>query len=67
MISGADLAIGTKFYFNDELVEVVECKKHGGCSECIFDCESAECCFYFECNSCDRKDKKDVYFKKIEE
>ena len=24
-------------------------------------------CFNFECMSCDRKDKKDVYFKKIEE
>ena len=70
-----DLAIGTKFYFENDLIEVVEgdCKDHDMCSKCIFidkkeyGDDEQDYCFNFECMSCDRKDKKDVYFKKIEE
>lgn len=70
-----DLAIGTKFYFGDDLIEVVEgdyCKGYGMCPKCIFmdkksySDDEQDYCFNFECMSYDRKDKKDVYFKKIE-
>ena len=70
-----DLAIGTKFYFENDLIEVVkgDCKDHDMCLKCIFmdkksySDDEQDYCFNFECMSCDRKDKKDVYFKKIEE
>ena len=69
-----DLAIGTKFYFDDKLFEVVE----GGCncSSCVFykrifegdDYDKyLDCCYAIACCFDGRKDKKDVHFKEVKE
>lgn len=63
-----ELVIGTKFYCDNVLIEVVEydSKNHRyECPQCIF--KEEEYCYDFECYCNNRKDKKDVYFKKIEE
>ena len=67
-----DLAIGTKFYYNDDLVEVVKNDRQADmdCSECVFvhinlyD-DDPVYCSDFKCSCEERKDKKDVIFKKV--
>lgn len=69
-----DLAIGTRFYFDNKLFEVVE--GADDCLSCIFskreyedddDNGYLECCYGIACCSYARKDKKDVSFKEVKE
>ena len=68
-----DLPVGSRFYFGDKLVEVVECAY--ACSSCVFykrifegnDYDELECCYAVNCSCDERKDKKDVYFKEVKE
>lgn len=69
-----DLAIGTKFNFDNKLFEVVEGTQN--CSSCVFYKEIFEgsdydeyldCCYAIACCSEHRKDKKDVHFKEVED
>lgn len=69
-----DLPVGSKFHFGNKLVEVVESENE--CSKCAFHKrifssrdydEYFPCCYAMNCSSVERKDKKDVYFKEVEE
>lgn len=69
-----DLAIGTRFYFDDKLFEVAE--GAGDCLSCIFSKRKYEgdddngyldCCYDIACCSYARKDKKDASFKEVKE
>lgn len=71
-----DLPIGTRFYFEDKLVEVVEGKTIDRCFGCVLknkvfkdgygENEMASC-YSVECCRDERKDKTDVYFKEVKE
>lgn len=65
-----DLPVGSRFYFGDKLVEVVESENE--CSKCVFHKRIFSnrdydgyfpSCYAMNCCSVDRKDKKDVTFK----
>lgn len=69
-----DLPAGSRFYFGDKLVEVVESENE--CPKCVFHKRIFSsrdydgyfpCCYAMNCSSVDRKDKKDVTFKEVEE
>ena len=69
-----ELPAGSRFHFGDKLVEVVEGENK--CSKCVFHKrifssrdfdEYFPCCYAMNCSSVERKDKKDVYFKEVEE
>lgn len=71
-----DLPIGTRFYFGDRLIEVVESKFIEKCLGCVFknkflkdgyDDTDVEICYAVECGKDERKDKKDVTFKEVKE
>ena len=72
-----DLPIGTKFYFDDKLVEVVECDMESKCSSCVFHKQIFEgydydeyipCCSVMNCWYDSRHDRrKDVCFKEVKE
>lgn len=71
-MSRIELPIGSRFYFDDKLFEVVE--GNCNCSSCVFykrifegadyD-EYLDCCYAIKCYGGERKDKKDVYFKEV--
>ena len=67
-----ELAIGTRFYFDKKLFEVVE--GEDDCSSCIFSKRKYEgdddngyldCDYAIACCSYARTDKKDVIFKEV--
>ena len=69
-----ELPVGSRFYIDDKLVEVVEGENK--CSKCVFHKrifssrdfdEYFPCCYAMNCSSVERKDKKDVAFKEVEE
>ena len=69
-----DLPVGSRFYFGDKLVEVVEGEYE--CSKCVFHKrifssrdydEYFPCCYAMNCSCAERKDKKDVYFREVKE
>lgn len=71
-----ELSIGTKFYFDDKLVEVVESKFIEKCFGCVFKNKvfkdgygenEIDSCYAVECGKDERKDKKDVTFKEVKE
>lgn len=73
-MSGIDLAIGTKFHFDNKLFEVAEGTQN--CSSCVFYKQKifegsyygeTDICYAIACCSEHRKDKKDVHFKEVEE
>ena len=55
--------IGDKFSLNGETYEVKEEKIGEQCERCSF---RNECQYNLQCGSNERKDGKDVYFKKVE-
>ena len=64
-----ELPVGSRFYFGDKLVEVVEGEEIYSCPSCYFFCSKAPknfdkaiVCNVFNCNSKTRKDKKNVFF-----
>lgn len=63
-----DLPIGVKFSIGDKLIEVAEdAEEEHLCSDCVFRFNTDVPCEMFECYKHTRKDKKDVYFKEVEE
>ena len=62
-----DLPIGTRFYLDDKLVEVVENIDAEGdfCADCVFKFDNDVCCEMFECSKYFRKDKTYVCFKEV--
>lgn len=63
-----DLPIGVKFSIGDKLIEVAEdTGEEHLCSDCVFRFNTDVPCEMFECYKHTRKDKKDVYFKEVEE
>ena len=71
-----DLPIGTRFYFENKLVEVVEGKTMDRCLGCVFKNKvfkdgygenEMDSCYAVECGKDERKDKKDVTFKEVKE
>lgn len=60
-----DLPIGTRFYIGDKLIEVVDIEEKYFCSDCVFRFNTDVPCEMFECYKHLRKDKKDVYFKEV--
>ena len=58
-----ELAMGTRFYYNGKLFEVVD-PQSGCCRGCAV---GYGFCTMLECNSYLRKDGKDVCFKQVEE
>ena len=75
-----DLQVGTKFYFDDDLIEVVETNDNPyPCPLCFFrnkedfiinylnlNNNSLSCFNILKCSPEDRKDNKNIYFKKVE-
>ena len=60
-----ELPIGTRFYFNNRLYEVVELEDNGwGCSQCALAGDEA-ICEIMKCKDY-RYDGKGVFFKEIE-
>lgn len=66
--SGLDLPIGTRFYFRDNLFEVIELKDGiWGCPKCAFSSakrNEEEICEVMNCNA-RRHDDKFVYFREV--
>lgn len=71
-----ELAVGSRFYFGDKIVEVVESKFIEKCFGCVFknkflkdgyDDTEVEICCAVECGKDERQDKKDVYYKEVKE
>lgn len=71
-----ELPVGTKFYYDDDLIEVVERKTRGKCSKCFLKNKfinnegrynEMDICYTVACQDEERKDEKDVTFKKVEE
>lgn len=63
-----DLPIGVKFSIGDKLIEVAEdVEEERLCSDCVFRFNTDVPCEMFACYKRTRKDKKDVYFKEVEE
>ena len=58
-----ELIVGSKFYYEGKLYEVVE----GGCSSgnCVF--KNSNKCHKINCDSYERYDRTDVIFKEIKE
>ena len=58
-----ELPIGSIFYYEGKLCEVV---KNGNClNGCVF--KNSNKCNKIKCDSYERYDKKDVYFKEVKE
>lgn len=58
-----ELPVGTRFYYYDRLVEVVEGNK---CSSCMFhEKGNLECSYSIQFLCCERKDNKSVVFKEV--
>ena len=63
-----ELQADSRFYLDDKLVEVAEdTEEEHLCSDCVFRFNTDVPCEMFECYKHTRKDKKDVYFKEVEE
>ena len=63
-----ELPIGTRFYFEEQLIEVVETdKKDWCCPKCAFHDEfwCDPMCQVMICDESDRRDKKRIFFKRI--
>ena len=61
-----ELPIGTRFYYKGELCEVVSDRKCIHCLNCINDNDVASCRL-FACAQGERKDKTEVFFKRVVE
>lgn len=59
-----EMTIGSRFYYNDKLCEVVETEIDYSCNRCIFDAD-ANTCDNTECRASKRHDRKPVYFKEV--
>lgn len=60
-----DIAIGSRFWFKDNLYEVKECKDENPCSSCAFDGYNGKYCGKLFCTEEKRHDKKSAYVKLI--
>ena len=56
-----EFLLGTRFYYKDKLVEVVE-SDGNKCLDCVF---SETFCIHRKCLPVQRHDKKSVYFKEV--
>ena len=62
-----ELPIGTRFYYNGVLCEVIPYREWMQCSNCVLDTVDYELCKLFACGQDRRKDKTDVFFDKVKE
>lgn len=71
-----DLPLGTRFYFDDKLIEVAESKTIDRCFGCVlknkvfkdgYGENEMYSCYAVECGKDERKDKKNVHFKEVKE
>lgn len=64
-----ELPIGMRFYFKNQLYEVVELNSRIRCPECAFFNEflNDPMCQIMLCNKKDRHDKKHIFLKEVKE
>ena len=61
-----EMTVGSRFWYDRKLCEVVETESNFMCDRCVFDADRYTC-ENTECRAAKRHDDKSVVFRKVEE
>ena len=61
-----EMTVGSRFWYDRKLCEVVETEGNFVCDRCVFDADRYTC-ENTECRAAKRHDGKNVYFRKVKE